>query len=76
MISYLCSMAMILAQNAEERSLTYLGVAFFAGFLFFLIVDSTVKGKFVPKKDVMKKFLIVLFVLVIIILILLTIFYK
>ena len=76
MISYISSLALLLAQNAEEKSLTYLGVALFAGFLFFLIVDSTIKGRFVPKKDSLRKFLIVLFVVVISILGLLFIFYK
>jgi hypothetical protein len=76
MISYISSLALILAQNAEEKSLTYVGLAFFAGFLFFLIVDTTIKGKFVPKKSVMRNFLIVLFVLVIILLAMLFIFYK
>lgn len=76
MISYISSLALLLAQNAEEKSLTYLGLALFAGFLFFLIVDTTIKGKYVPKKGVIRNFLIVLFVLVIIILIMLFIFYK
>ena len=76
MITYISSLALLLAQNAEEKSLTYIGLALFAGFLFFLIVDTTIKGKFVPKKPVMRNFLIVLFILVIILLILLFIFYK
>ncbi len=76
MISYVSSLALLLAQNAEEKSLTYIGLALFAGFLFFLIVDTTIKGKYVPKKPVMRNFLIVLFILVIILLTLLFIFYK
>lgn len=76
MISYISSIVMYLAQNAEEKSLTYVGLAFFAGFLFFLIVDTTVKGRFVPKKSVIRHFLIFLFILVIILLIMLFIFYK
>ncbi|MBR7172573.1 MAG: hypothetical protein IKD36_02140 [Clostridia bacterium] len=76
MISYISSLALMLAQTAEEKSLTYVGLAFFAGFLFFLIVDTTVKGRFVPKKSVMRNFLIVLFILVIIIIFMLFIFYK
>ena len=76
MISYVSSLALLLAQNAEEKSLTYIGLALFAGFLFFLIVDTTIKGKYVPKKPVMRNFLIALFILVIILLTLLFIFYK
>lgn len=76
MISYISSLALILAQNAEEKSLTYVGLAMFAGFLFFLIVDTTIKGKYVPKKSSIRNFLIVLFVLVIILLGMLFIFYK
>jgi hypothetical protein len=76
MISYISTLALLLAQNAEEKSLTYIGLALFAGFLFFLIVDTTIKGRFVPKKPIMRKFLIFLFVIIIIIIILLFIFYK
>ena len=76
MISYISTLALFLAQNAEEKSLTYIGLALFAGFLFFMIVDTTVKGRFVPKKPVMRKFLIFLFVIIVIIIILLFIFYK
>ena len=76
MISYISTLALLLAQNAEEKSLTYIGLALFAGFLFFLIVDTTIKGRFVPKKPVMRKFLIFLFVIIVIIIILLFIFYK
>ena len=76
MISYISTLALLLAQNAEEKSLTYIGLALFAGFLFFLIIDTTIKGRFVPKKPVMRKFLIFLFVIIIIIIIMLFIFYK
>lgn len=76
MISYISSLALLLAQNAEEKSLTFIGVALFAGFLFFLIVDTTIKGKYVPKKPVMRNFLILLFILMIILLFMLFIFYK
>ena len=76
MISYISTLALLLAQNAEEKSLTYIGLALFAGFLFFLIVDTTIKGRFVPKKPAMRKFLIFLFVIIVIIIILLFIFYK
>lgn len=76
MISYISTLALLLAQNAEEKSLTYIGLALFAGFLFFLIIDTTIKGRFVPKKPVMRKFLIFLFIIIIIIIFMLFIFYK
>ena len=74
--SFISSLALLLAQTEEEKSLTFIGVALFIGFIFFLIVDTTVKGRFVPKKPVMRKFLIVLFILMIILLFMLFIFYK
>ena len=76
MISYISTLALLLAQNAEEKSFTYLGLALFAGFLFFLIIDTTLKGRFVPKKPVMRKFLIFLFILIIIIIFMVFIFNK
>lgn len=76
MISYIQSLALLLAQNAEEKSYTYLGLALFAGFMFFLIIDSMVKGRFVPKKPVLRKFLIFIFVIVIIIIFMVFIFHK
>ena len=76
MISYISTLALLLAQTAEEKSLTYVGLALFAGFLFFLIIDTTIKGKFVPKSPVMRKFLIFFFILIVIIIFMLFIFSK
>ena len=76
MFNYISSLIILLAQTAKEKSVTTVGLAIFAGFIFFLIVDTTIKGRFVPKKGPVKKFLIFLFILVVIILFLLYIFYK
>ena len=76
MFNYISSLIILLAQTAKEKSVTVVGLAIFAGFIFFLIVDTTIKGKFVPKKGPVKKFLIFLFILVVIILFLLFKFYK
>ena len=76
MIETLCSLFMLLAQNETEKSLTVLGVTLFGGFIFFLILDSIIKNKWVPKKGPVKKFLIFIFILVVIAVALLIIFYK
>lgn len=76
MIETLCSLFMLLAQNETEKGLTVLGVTLFGGFIFFLILDSIIKNKWVPKKGPVKKFLIFIFILVVIAVALLIIFYK
>ena len=76
MISSILNVVFMLAQNGTEKSLTYLGVALFGGFMFFLIVDSLIKGKFVPKKKNVRAFLIVLFVVAVIAMILMFLYYK
>ncbi len=76
MFNYISSLIMLLAQTEKEKSVTIVGLAIFAGFIFFLIVDTTIKGKFVPKKGPVKKFLIFLFLLAVIILFMLYKFYK
>lgn len=76
MFNYIFSLVMLLAQTEKEKSITIVGLAFFAGFIFFLIMDTTIKGKFVPKKGPVKYFLIFLFILILIILIMLYIFNK
>lgn len=70
------SLVFLLAQNAEEKSITIVSVALFAAFLFYLIIDASVKGKLAPKKGPVKTFIIYLFIIAIIALILLIIFYK
>lgn len=75
MISQICKVCLLLAQNAREKNMTVIGIAFFAGFIFYLIVDSLIKGKLVPKKGPIRNFLIVVFILTIIALILLFIYY-
>lgn len=76
MIQFFSSIFTMLAQNETEKSLTVLGLTLFAGFIFFLILDSIIKNKWVPKKGPVKKFLIFIFILVVIAVGLLIIFYK
>lgn len=70
------ALVFLLAQNATEKSITLVSVALFAAFLFYLIIDASVKGKLMPKKGPVKKFVIYLFAIAIIALIMLIIFYK
>ena len=72
----LVSMAFMLAQNSQEKSATIIGLTLFAGFMFFLFVDTLIKGKFVPKKGPVKKFVLFLSIMAFIIVIMLFIFYK
>ena len=76
MFNALCSMIFMLAQNEKEKSLTVLGLTLFGGFIFILILDSIVKNNWVPKSDILRRFLIFIFVLVIIAVSMLIIFYK
>ena len=76
MISKICSSIYVLAQNATEKMLTKVGLAFFAFFLLILIIDATVKNKWVPKSKQMLAFIVFLFIATIIALILLLIYYK
>ena len=76
MLQTLCSLVFMLAQNETEKSLTILGLTLFGGFMFFLILDSLIKGKWVPKKGPTRGFLIFIFIMVIIALIFLFIYYK
>ena len=45
----LVSMAFMLAQNSQEKSATIIGLTLFAGFMFFLFVDTLIKG--IPLMD-------------------------
>lgn len=76
MIFETLSNALMLAQNAMEKDLTKLGLAFFAAFMFFLIMDSTIKSRYVPKSKAVVGLLVFLFVATIIALIVLFIYYK
>lgn len=76
MLQTLCSLVFMLAQNDTEKSLTILGLTLFGGFMFMLILDSLIKGKWVPKKGPVRGFLIFILVMVIIALIFLFIYYK
>ena len=68
--------ALMLAQTAQEKKMTYFGVLFFGFFLFVLFLDTMAKGKFIPKKGPMKKILVFILVIVAIVAILLHFFYK
>ena len=76
MVDFLCSMSLLLAQNKLEITLTTVGIALFIGFIFFLIIDSMVKQKFVPKDGHLRGFLIFVMILSIIGLFVYVIFIK
>jgi len=76
MMSLICNIALMLAQNETEKNMTILGVTLFCAFIFFLILDSIIKGKWVPKKGPLRGFLIFLFSIAVIAIILLIIFEK
>mgnify|MGYP003320755194 CR=1 FL=1 len=68
--------ALMLAQTAQEKRMTYYGVLFFGFFLFVLFLDTMAKGKFIPKKGPMKTILIFMCVIAGIVAILLHFVYK
>lgn len=76
MISDLCSICLLLAQNEIEKNMTKIGLGFFAVFLLVLIIDASVKNKYVPKNKSVQYFIIFLFIATIVALILLLIYYK
>lgn len=76
MLNALCLVSLMLAQNETEKNLTKIGLAFFAVFIFMLILDTVVKHKIMPKSKPLQYFLIFLFVATIIALMLLLIYYK
>lgn len=76
MANVVSSLMFMLAQNAREKDITILGIAFFAAFMMYLIIDSTVKNRYIPKKGPVRSFLIFLLIVAVIAIILLIIFYK
>ena len=76
MINIVSSMYFLLAQNKFEKTLTTVGIALFVGFMFFLIIDSMVKQKYVPKDKHVRGFLIFLMILSIIAFFVYVIFIK
>lgn len=76
MVYYLSNLIFMLAQNEDEKMWTLFGFTFLGAFLFFLIIDSTIKGKFVPKKGPLRKFMTFFFLVVIVIVILLLMYNK
>ncbi len=63
MTELLTAISLILAQNEAEKTITTIGLAFFAAFIFYLILDSTIKQKFIPKNGAIRGFLIFIFIL-------------
>lgn len=76
MINFLCSLSLLLAQNEAEKMITTIGIACFAFFIFFLILDSVIKQKFIPKEGPIRGFLIFVFLLAVIGFFVYTIFIK
>lgn len=76
MIETICQTLFLLAQNESEKTLTIVGLALFGAFIFYLILDSTIKGKLVPKKGPLRNFLIFIFIVIIVAIIMLCIFIK
>lgn len=76
MITFLSALSLILAQNDAEKKITILGLALFAAFMFYLILDSTIKQKFIPKNGALRGFLIFVFIIIIIALFVYIIFVK
>ncbi len=66
----------MLAQNSDEKSITIVGIALFAGLMLFLILDSLAKNVYIPKKGPVRGFLIFLLIVAIIAINLLIIFNK
>ena len=66
MIEILNSISIMLAQNEAEKTITAIGIAFFAAFIFYLILDSTIKQKFIPKNPAIRGFLIFVFILAVV----------
>ncbi len=76
MMSALASILFMLEQNSLEKDITILGVTMFGFLMFFLIIDSTVKNKYIPKKGPVRGFLIFLLLLAVVAVTLLIFFYK
>ena len=66
MFQFLKSISLMLVQTEKEKMFTVVGLAVFIDFLFFLILDSTIKQKYIPKNPAIRGFLIFLMILSII----------
>ena len=75
-MNVIASIMFLLAQNETEKRLTILGVTLFAVLMCFLILDSLIKGQYIPKKGPIRGFLIFLLIVAVIAVNLLIIFYK
>ena len=76
MLSMLCTQIFMLAQNEEEKGLTVLGLALFAGLMLFLLIDTFAKNKYIPKKSPLRGFIVFLMLISLIAVFLLIIYYK
>ena len=61
MIEFMTAISLLLKQNEAEKTITSIGLAFFAAFIFYLILDSTIKQKFIPNNKAIRGFLIFIF---------------
>ena len=69
-------MSLMLQQNSAEKQFTSVSLIILAVLLFTLVIDSAVKGKFVPKSGLLRAIILVLFIFVLGALILVNIYYK
>lgn len=60
MIESVSRIIFLLAQTQDERSMTILGFTFLGAFLFYLILDSTIKNWHTPKNKKFRYFMIFL----------------
>ena len=66
----------LLAQTAQEKSITRYGLIFFGFFIGVLVLDSFSKGKLISTKGHLKKILIGVFIIVFLVLFFVSKFYK
>lgn len=76
MLNLLNSLAVLLAQNEAEKRATLIGLVLFGCFMFYLILDSVIKQKFIPKNGALRGFLIFFFVIIVIAILVYIIFVK
>ena len=69
-------MYLMLQQNAGEKQLTKISLIILSVILFSLVIDSAVKGKFVPKNGAIRVLILICFILAFGALILTNIYYK
>ena len=60
MIESVSRIIFLLAQTQDEKSMTILGFTFLGAFLFYLILDSTIKNWHTPKNKKFRYFMIFL----------------